>query len=210
MGDVAGVKTAEVSSWWGGNGSEDWLRLGVADFNDDFTFKRFGIMNSGAIVKITPVDGLWIIAAVNADDNKQSGMADAPLAKDQYGKGQYGAGYMIDVIGHICAQYMANADKGTVNAAFDLTAVDNLLVSVGALIPVNGGNEGNTTINAYARINLDALKLHIGEGATINDSNFNNQAAVGIDADIGNGLGLTADVRVANGDDMDLPFMAGV
>ncbi len=275
MGDNGGVKTAEVSPWWGGAsgdywgqtgrigfnvsasgenvgfvvemtadgnavglndgayfwatpfswltvkigkvyddtgrgnagfGSEDWLRLGVADFNDDFTFKRFGICNSGAIVKITPVEGLWIIAAVNADNNQQDGIATSPLASEVYSKGQYGAGYVIDGIGHMRAQY--NGGDKNINAAFDLTAVENLFVSVGAFIPVESGKD--TVINAYARINLDALTLHIGEGATINGSTFKNQAAVGLDADLGNGLGVNADVRVANGDDTDLSFMAGI
>ena len=187
-----------------GFGVRDWGRTSeAAKFDDDFTFTRFGNGTGGqavgAIVKVTPVDGLWAVAAFDINDNDN--------AENAYTKkAQYGAGYVIDGIGHIRAQYIGQ--QNSINAAFDLTAVDNLALSVGAYIPLEENAE--TKIRAYAKFSLDAITLHLLEAASIDGSTFVNDAAVGLDYDFGNGLGLNADVRVKNATDMNVSFMAGL
>ena len=198
-----------------GFGAQDWNRnYSAANFNDDLTFVRFGNGNGGqakgAIVKITPVDGLWFIAAMDVQDEKEA-------EKTYLDNAQYGAGYTIDGIGSIRAQYIGadvykdnvfQYNKKLINAAFDLTAVDNLLVTVGAFIPVD--DKKATTIAAYARMNLDAITLHVGEKAVIDGSTFNNEAAVGLGVDLGNGLGVEADVRHETKDNGSLSFIGAI
>ena len=121
----------------------NWKRMGGGSTGEDVTFTRFGNgeggQGQGAIVKITPIENLWIIAAFNVQDDKD---AKATFVNNA----QYGAGYTIDGIGSIRAQYIGGDDAKTIdgkdaissriNAAFDLTAVDNLFVTVGAYIPL--------------------------------------------------------------------------
>ena len=121
----------------------NWKRMGGGKTGEDVTFTRFGNGNGqqaqGAIVKITPIENLWIIAAFNVQDDKD---AKATFVNNA----QYGAGYTIDGIGSIRAQYIGGDDAKTIdgkdaiasriNAAFDLTAVENLFVTVGAYIPL--------------------------------------------------------------------------
>ena len=121
----------------------NWKRMGGGFTGEDVTFTRFGNgkggQAQGAIVKITPIENLWIIAAFNVQDDKD---AKATFVNNA----QYGAGYTIDGIGSIRAQYIGGDDAKTIdgkdaiasriNAAFDLTAVENLFVTVGAYIPL--------------------------------------------------------------------------
>ena len=121
----------------------NWKRMGGGSTGEDVTFTRFGNgkggQAQGAIVKITPIENLWIIAAFNVQDDKD---AKATFVNNA----QYGAGYTIDGIGSIRAQYIGGDDAKTIdgkdaiasriNAAFDLTAVENLFVTVGAYIPL--------------------------------------------------------------------------
>ena len=187
-----------------GFGAQDWNRAySAANFNEGLTFERFGNgtggQAKGAIVKVTPIEGLWFIAAMDVQDNKEA-------EKTYLDNAQYGAGYTIDGIGSIRAQYIGQTKK--INAAFDLTAVDNLLVSVGAFIPVD--DKKATTIGAYARMNLDAITLHVGEKAVIDGSTFNNEAAVGVGVDLGNGLGVEADVRHETANNGSLSFIGAI
>ena len=93
-------------------------------------------------------------------------------------------------------------------AAFDLTAVENLFVSVGAKI--NTLKEANTqNINAYVRYGVnEALTVHALVGTNLNGADKKEKkadgalgflAGVGVDYNLDGGIGLFADVRYANG-----------
>ena len=184
----------------GAYGIFNWKRMGLGWTGEDVTFTRFGNgaggQANGAIVKVTPVDGLWIIAAMDVQDNQ-------PAEKTYLDNAQYGAGYVIDGIGHIRAQYIGQSKK--VNAAFDLTAVENLFVTVGAYVPVDG-NGGAANVNAYANLKLDAVSLHALVTTSI-ASDFGFGVGIGADVDLGNGLGANFDVRYQK---TDLSFLAGL
>ena len=209
-------------------GMFNWKRMGAGWTGEDVTFTRFGDgkggQAQGAILKVTPVEGLWAIAAFDVQDNGE--------AVSTFGNhAQYGIGYEIDGIGHIRAQYIGgknttDVDGSTVpedqiNAAFDLAAVENLYLTVGAYIPLHL-NRGNVkekdkkiedtipqvklavgasykvaavTFNAFFVGNLPNTIKFGGSEVT---KDFNCQVGVGADVDLGNGIGLVADVRFSS------------
>ena len=236
-------------------GMFNWKRMGAGWTGDDVTFTRFGDgkggQAQGAIVKVTPVEGLWAIAAFDVQDNGE--------AVSTFGNhAQYGIGYEIDGIGHIRAQYIGgknttDLDGSTVpedqiNAAFDLAAVENLYLTVGAYIPLhlNRGEikitkkgelipesfsfdteTGDKKQNKYESTSISdtipQVKLAVGASykvaaVTFNaffvgnlpnpntikvdgfevTKDFNCQVGVGADVDLGNGIGLVADVRFSS------------
>lgn len=208
-------------------GMFNWKRMGAGWTGEDVTFTRFGDGNGGqaqgAIVKVTPVEGLWAIAAFDVQDNGE--------AVSTFGNhAQYGIGYEIDGIGHIRAQYIGgknttDVDGSTVpedqiNAAFDLAAVENLYLTVGAYIPLHL-NRGNVAITDKIKDTIPQVKLAVGASykvaaVTFNaffvgnlpntikvggfevTKDFNCQVGVGADVDLGNGIGLVADVRFSS------------
>ena len=208
-------------------GMFNWKRMGAGWTGEDVTFTRFGDgkggQAQGAIVKVTPVEGLWAIAAFDVQDNGE--------AVSTFGNhAQYGIGYEIDGIGHIRAQYIGgknttDVDGSTVpedqiNAAFDLAAVENLYLTVGAYIPLHL-NRGNVAITDKIEDTIPQVKLAVGASykvaaVTFNaffvgnlpntikvggfevTKDFNCQVGVGADVDLGNGIGLVADVRFSS------------
>ena len=224
----------------------NWIRFGFGWTGEDVTFTRLGNGTGGqlqgAIVMLDPIEGLHIAAGVNVQDGE--------TAADNFGHyGQYQIGYTIKDIGTIKAQYIGkpegynwDGDKvnyGVINAAFDLTAVKNLLVSVGAYIPtadtytvdtttLTAAQDNVTKVNGYVRYSMDALTLHGLVATEINvwdqkdtskdDKVFGFAVGVGADYDLGNGLGLVGDVRysdkVYNSSSSDgndaLVFLAGI
>ena len=210
-------------------GMFNWKRMGAGWTGEDVTFTRFGDgkggQAQGAIVKVTPVEGLWAIAAFDVKDNEE--------AVSTFGNhAQYGIGYEIDGIGHIRAQYIGgknttDVDGSTVpedqiNAAFDLAAVENLYLTVGAYIPLHL-NRGNVTKTDKIEDTIPQVKLAVGasykvaavtfnaffvgnlpntlkdkDGNNIVTKDFNCQVGVGADVDLGNGIGLVADVRFSS------------
>lgn len=190
-------------------GAFGWIRnSAAAGLGEDLTFVRFGDgkggQAGGAIVKVTPIDGLWIEAAFNGFNGNWV------KAEDVYKNGQYGAGYNINGIGHIRAQYIGSTK--TINAAFDLSAVNNLSLTVGAFIPTDKDLNPQTDINAYASYTLDALKLHALAAVSIMkdvDDPFIN-VGIGADYSLNNGIGLVADVRGSFFDDLNsISFLIG-
>ena len=206
----------------------NWKRMGAGWTGEDVTFTRFGNgtggQAQGAIVKVTPVEGLWAIAAFDVQDNGE--------AVSTFGNhAQYGIGYEIDGIGHIRAQYIGGKkvedDAGNlvaedqINAAFDLAAVENLYLTVGAYIPLHL-NRGNVNVTGEKiEETIPQVKLAVGASykvaaVTFNaffvgnlpntikfggfevTKDFNCQVGVGADVDLGNGIGLVADVRFSS------------
>ena len=208
-------------------GMFNWKRMGAGFTGEDVTFTRFGNggggQAQGAIVKVTPVEGLWAIAAFDVQDNGE--------AVSTFGNhAQYGIGYEIDGIGHIRAQYIGGEKttdmdgntvaKDQINAAFDLAAVENLYLTVGAYIPLHL-NRGNVAITDKIEDTIPQVKLAVGASykvaaVTFNaffvgnlpntvkgggfeaTKDFNCQVGVGADVDLGNGIGLVADVRFSS------------
>ncbi|MDD7699310.1 MAG: hypothetical protein SOX64_11180 [Treponema sp.] len=208
-------------------GMFNWKRMGAGWTGEDVTFTRFGNggggQAQGAILKVTPVEGLWAIAAFDVQDNGE--------AVSTFGNhAQYGIGYEIDGIGHIRAQYIGgknttDVDGSTVpedqiNAAFDLAAVENLYLTVGAYIPLHL-NRGNVAITDKIEDTIPQVKLAVGAsykvaavtfnaffvgnlpntikfGGSEVTKDFNCQVGVGADVDLGNGIGLVADVRFSS------------
>ncbi len=219
-------------------GMFNWKRMGAGWTGEDVTFTRFGNgtggQAQGAIVKVTPVEGLWAIAAFDVQDNGE--------AVSTFGNhAQYGIGYEIAGIGHIRAQYIGGelkeklgsneydvkdlssgeaVAKDLINAAFDLKAVENLYLTVGAYIPLHL-NRGNVAITDKIEETIPQVKLAVGASykvaaVTFNaffvgnlpntvkgggfeaTKDFNCQVGVGADVDLGNGIGLVADVRFSS------------
>ena len=161
-------------------GMFNWWRMGFGGTGEDLTFTRFGNggggQANGAIVKVTPVEGLWIIGAFNLNDFVNNNV-DIEATKVFGNQSQYGVGYNINGVGSVRAQYIARANgtdiKGNTignscaEVAFDLTAVDGLYVTVGAQIPFgfNAVGTGNIPSNeikiaAGADFKLAAVTLH--------------------------------------------------
>jgi hypothetical protein len=121
---------------------------------EDDIFTRFSGDGLGAEVALTPIDGLYIGALVNGGYfpvDSTAPDADHKEAKYVYEKIQIGAGYEIANIGHARAQFVGGsgtaaipitaasaslptADAPRVEVAFALTAVENLLIDLGAKI----------------------------------------------------------------------------
>ena len=201
--------------WWRQANGDCTASQGYGMGGEDLTFVRFGNgkggQATGAIVKVTPIDGLWIEAAFDINSqNAKTEFTTVKEAADVYKNGQYGAGYVIDGIGHIRAQYIGSANS--INAAFDLTAVENLFVTVGANIGLAEG--APTNVAAYVRYGISAVTIHALFNGKLAKDSFGFEAAAGVDYDFGNGIGATADVRFYNNgaasDKGAVSFMAGV
>lgn len=189
-------------------GGFNWARF-IGNFwtGEDITFTRFGNgtggQADGAVIKITPVDGLWIIACINVEDGLAS-------AEATYKNSQYGAGYQIPSVGHIRAQW--NGAVEAIEAAFDLTAVENLFVTVGAQVPVTQKTTV-TRVAAYANFKVSMVTIHAMYIAKIpmNNADYSGEVGVGADFDLGNGVAINVDVRNNhNKDNGDLSILAGV
>jgi hypothetical protein len=148
-GDVADVGIGDNAKiWWKANDmfkleigkvQFDALRGKIGDSSfkqytgwicgdEDVIFTRF-YPACGAVVEITPAEGLVLAAAV---DPSSAGMK----AETVYQKIQVGAGYTIAGVGQIRAQYVGNtndaADKmGRIEAAFAYTGVEGLTLDIG-------------------------------------------------------------------------------
>ena len=215
-------------------GMFNWWRMGFGSTGEDLTFTRFGNggggQANGAIVKITPIEGLWIIGAFNLNDTKSNTVEATKVFGNQ---SQYGVGYNINGVGSVRAQYIGQANatnkdgdtvaNGKAEVAFDLTAVDGLYVTVGAQIPfafdaldVSGTYPtAQVKIAAGADFKLAAVTLHAIVDArlpnTVSTSVGSIDAkttlggrigvGVGADVDFGNAIGLVADIRFQSAQD---------
>lgn len=201
----------------------NWDRIGVIGKTDEegWTFPDiFDVEGFSAI--IYPIEGLTVGLAVPLD---LTGAAQQTLG-DAYTRGaKYGAAYTIANVGTIKAgavtKSVYNPDNlistkagADIVAAFDLSAVDNLLVSVGAVIPagyyVSANRKAAPEVRAYGKFGIDAFTIHALVGTKIgtydvNADNFKNDGAfgfrfgAGVDYAFENGIGLFADVQYANG-----------
>lgn len=201
---------------------EGYLIDGVGDWGDHKT---------GALIEVFPVEGLnaYVMVPLAADGS-------AELAEDVYKKVQVGGNYAIDGVGTISAVFIgANtkvgddvAKTGTIEAAFELTSVENLFVGVGFKMAIQDEDLVATTADKMSvklgvsyQVNEDAKVYANGGYYMFNkgkddagmDPRF--EFGVGVDYNLGDGLGLNADVRyLSKANDADntdkLSFLAGL
>ena len=189
-------------------GSWDLFRSGRSIRGDDAIFKRVGAIGAdagkdessplvGAIIMLDPIEGLHISVGLPIDykysnyDTVFPGM-------------QVAAGYTIDGVGQIKAQYIGDgvtADPhGLINAAFCLDAVENMDLDIGFFMSTQ--EKSPIVVTAFWGMPFDALKLNANlEVAVPTDSDANEKlglaAGIGIGYDLGNGLNVGADFRFA-------------
>ena len=202
-------------------GMFNWWRMGFGFTGEDLTFTRFGNggggQANGAIVKITPIEGLWIIGAFNLNDTVSNTVEATKVFGNQ---SQYGVGYNINGVGSVRAQYIGQANatnkdgdtvaNGKAEVAFDLTAVDGLYVTVGAQIPfafdaldVSGTYpkvSNQVKIAAGADFKLAAVTLHAIVDARLPNTVSKSVESTDLKTTLGGriGVGVGADVDFGN------------
>jgi len=212
-----------------GFGSYNWYRAYGESrglYGEDFIFFRLstGIgankesnNRQGMIIEITPVEGLFIgVALRNVTGtavNDGSG-TDKAWHTNQIDlvlpNGQYQVGYTIAGIGTIRAQYIGlfNYDTGKnvsdIEAAFKLTAVENLLVDVG--YHMNLAENTDKLISLYANYKAGAATIHALGRVSLpgTGSNMGIYAGAGLDYGFDGGIGINADVRYSNKYDQNM------
>ncbi len=175
-------------------GSFDWLRLSWT--GEDFTFTRV-IAQSGFEASYA-MDALYVYVA-----NSQLA-APVDTSKVFAKTLQIGGGYTIKDIGTIRAQATgvhAAKDYNVINAAFKLTAVQNLYADIGIFYPTDSKTANyKMAINTYANYTVDKAKVHVlfGYTAPATGSDAPMEAGFGADYGLDGGLGLSGDLRWKN------------
>ena len=210
-------------------GSWDWLRPTFVDYDEGLTFSGNG--SEGAMVNVTPIENLavygFVPTSITGDFSTRT--------YKQFGNGEVAAAYTIDGIGKIKAGYFGKYDKqgdyerlGNIEAAFDLTAVENLFVTAGFRYAL-GDKE-------VFDVDTDLMKIALGASYQIMDG-FKVSASglvylyesdtkidptfivgAGVDYAIMDGLTLNADVRYKSETSVDgngqkddgISFLVGV
>ncbi len=206
----------------------NWDRIGVVGKTDEegWTFPDlFDVEGFSAI--FYPIEGLTVGAAVPID---LTGTSPKTIVDAYIHGARYGAAYTILDIGTVKAGAVTNpvstetatlwgSNSGAavildVVASFDFTLVENLLVSVGTVIPtysfVQPNKKASTDVRAYGKYDIDAFTIHALAGTRIGtyDDNANNtrsegafgfRVGAGVDYAFENNVGLFADVQYANG-----------
>ena len=220
-------------------GSWNWLRPGnwIAE-DEGLTFN--GSHKNGLMAKITPVDGLVAVVQLPVYNPVWGGNNAAykngnNTIEDTFKNGMYAAAYSIEGLGTLKAGFFGDYEEsgdykktGTVNVAFDLKAVENLYVTVGARFGIAdkemGAKNEKIKFTAGASYQVsDAMKFSVSGGYVQyqdkwtgkdgkDDSAFGIGA--GVDYVIMDGLNAAADLRYksnAGGDsDGAISFLVGV
>lgn len=120
--------------------------------DEDGIFKRF-YPTMGTLINLTPVEGLYIGAALDPNTSTENKTAEVVMKNIQAG-----AGYTIPDVGLARVQYLGsdNDDARFVQAAFQLTAVKNLNADVGAKFALG---KAQHSITGQINYTLDALGL---------------------------------------------------
>lgn len=223
-------------------GSWNWLRPYNWGFDGEgLTFD--GIWRKGMMIEADPIEGLHAFVVIPMEDANADSYY--KKAEDTYRNVQIGFGYAIDGVGKLKAQYIgddsyttdAEGDRdetkttGQIGVAFDLNAVENLYVTVGARFGIAdkdyapGYLKMAFTAGASYQVS-DAMKFSVdggykqyqdkvvGKAGDEKDNEF--FVGAGVDYTIMDGLNLAADVRYKNigygkeGDDGAVSFLVGV
>ena len=219
-------------------GSWAWLRPGnwIAD-DEGLTFN--GNHTNGLMAKITPVDGLVAVVELPVYNSAWGGnnaeyKNGNNTIEDTFKNGMYAAAYSIEGIGTLKAGFFGDYKEsgsyektGTVNVAFDLKAVENLYVTVGARFGIAdkemGTDNEKMKITAGASYQVsDAMKFSVSGGyvqyqdkCTGKDGKDDSAFGIGAGVDyvIMDGLNAVADIRYksnAGGDsDGAISFLVG-
>ncbi|WP_318743316.1 hypothetical protein [Treponema sp.] len=240
-------------------GSWNWLRPTSSWIAEDEGLLMSGNGGKGALIEVTPIEGLYIQALIPIDTTKQK-------AEDVYKNARGGFAYSIDGIGKIKGQLILNntpekaatkdvygwkdddddpstaptwtvvteaaaasdsaLDK-TIEAEFDLVAVENLWAGFGAKFNLWDEDDNHKED--------EKIKLALGASYQVNDQikvtasgaffmytekkddggvDPRFQLGAGIDYSFGNGINLAADVRyLSKKNDVDntdhLAFLVG-
>jgi len=202
----------ENDTWRGASdfGSDDWLRFpGVTVGGNSSTFARLG--EGGYMTDLNyNKDGIGVWGAFQ---NAGGGGKDSVAATDFSDAFQAGAAYTIAGIATIKAQYLGANVSGTgmmgnpggapiLNAAVNLSAVKGLYEEVGVIYPFK--DYGYTFALADdASFTAAALTIHARVEVVGYDNKVANYAmglagGVGLDYDLGNGIGAGADFQYVN------------
>jgi len=144
-------------------------------FHQDQIFSRFRVRN-GLMVSATPIEGLLIAAALRELVQFETAtttpggvnvVANRHVNGDAWRNMTFGVGYTIENIGLIRVQYIGDATGGAaiqqnnnLEFAFALTAIDNLLLDLGAKLHfVYAMDDPNFAFSLGARFRADALEL---------------------------------------------------
>lgn len=198
-------------------GSYDWIRTQWV--GDDVTFKRIGGQAGGApgpqnAIVSYKAGGLfvfWEQAMQGAGPtNLTTWSAGETDPNGVYNNASFGAGYTIAGIGTIKAQKIGYADNGSAavgqyQIAFNLSAVPNLYAEVAAFLPTDSTYANYTLqVPVYLTYKAGAASIH-GlfiyqnlNGSTATTAQTGMDAGLGLDYDLGGGLGINSDVRYAN------------
>ena len=223
-------------------GSWNWLRPYNWSYDGEgLTFD--GIWRKGMMIEADPIEGLHAFVVIPMEDKNAASYY--KKAEDTYRNVQVGFGYSIEGVGKFKAQYIgddsyttdADGDRdetkttGQIGVAFDLTAVENLYVTVGARF----GIADKDYVPDYLKMAFtagvsyqvsDVMKFSVdggykqyqddckGKAGDLKDNEF--FVGAGVDYTIMDGLNLAADVRYMNigyGKDKDdgaISFLVGV
>ena len=202
-------------------GSWNWLRPYNWGFDGEgLTFD--GIWRTGMMIEADPIEGLHAFVVIPMKDANADSYY--KKAEDTYRNVQIGFGYAIDGVGKLKAQFIgddsyttdAEGDRdetmttGQIGVAFDLNAVENLYVTVGARFGIADKDyrpdyiKMAFTAGASYQVS-DAMKFSVDGGYIQyqDDCTVRNDEAVdnvffvgaGVDYTIMDGLSLAADVR---------------
>ena len=202
-------------------GSWNWLRPYNWGFDGEgLTFD--GIWHKGMMIEADPIEGLHAFVVIPMEDANADSYY--KKAEDTYRNVQIGFGYAIDGVGKLKAQFIGDdsyttdteGDRdetmttGQIGVAFDLNAVENLYVTVGARFGIADKDyrpdyiKMAFTAGASYQVS-DAMKFSVDGGYIQyqDDCTVRNDEAVdnvffvgaGVDYTIMDGLSLAADVR---------------
>ena len=216
-----------------GFGAWNWVRPSATTrlfFNGDDSIMD-AIGGSGFMAEIFPIEGFKVM--VNVPFLKDAGKVEGNKAYDIYKKTQIGAAYTIDGTGTLKVLWTGVSEEskignskydytGKIGVAFDLTAVENLYLAIGAKFDIvdedynadkvtgivkysdDDGNEwGGVKNKAYFALNAsykvsDAITFNMNGGVKLfKNSGFDPKWGIGAGVDyvIMEGLTLNADVR---------------
>ena len=222
-------------------GSWNWLRPGnwVRD-GEGLTFD--GIWRSGLMVEADPMEGLHAFAVIPMSSSYKS-------AEDTYRNIQVGFGYAIEGVGKLKAQFIGDysyttkkddgkkdedATTGQIGVAFDITAIENLYVTVGARFGIadkdvvviarpDDPNYLKMAFTAGASYQVsETMKFSVDGGYKQFQNKFNADddsvffVGAGVDFNVMDGLAAVADVRYMSNmygkadDEGAISFLVGV